>query len=58
MHDTVRREMRSMYQRFGGSLTASGHVNGNFPYRMAIEEMRGACAIQIIDRWSDRLFST
>ncbi|WP_324754113.1 MBL fold metallo-hydrolase [Roseovarius sp. Pro17] len=55
VRDTVLHEMETMVPRIEQASAAIGHVNDNLAYRMAIEEMRGACAAQIIDHWSERL---
>lgn len=55
VNQTVLGEMETMFPQFEDVYAATGYVNGNLAYRMAIESMRDACATQIIDRWSERL---
>ncbi len=55
VRDTVLNEMETMVSKIEEASAATGYVNANLAYRMAIEEMRGECAAQIIDRWSERL---
>lgn len=55
VQEAVLSRMPSFQERFGKNFEAIGYQNANLAYRMAIEEVRGACAAEIIDSWQERL---
>lgn len=52
---TVLSGMQTFQQRFGETLAAMEFSNGNLAYRSTIEQVRGECAAEIIDKWQDKL---
>ncbi|MBV7336676.1 MBL fold metallo-hydrolase [Chloroflexi bacterium TSY] len=47
--------MQTFQQRFGEILAAMEFRSGNLAYRSAIEQVRGECSAEIIDKWQDKL---
>lgn len=47
--------MQTFQQRFGETLAAMEFRNGNLAYRSAIEQIRGECSAEIIQKWQDQL---
>ncbi|MEZ4710180.1 MAG: MBL fold metallo-hydrolase [Caldilineaceae bacterium] len=47
--------MQTFQQRFGETMAAMEFTNANLAYRSTIEQMRGECSAEIIDKWQERL---
>ena len=47
--------MQTFQQRFGETLAAMEFSNANLAYRSVIEQIRGECSAEIIDKWHDQL---
>jgi glyoxylase-like metal-dependent hydrolase (beta-lactamase superfamily II) len=47
--------MQTFPERLANTFEAFEYENGNLVYRSAIEQMRGECSAEIIDKWKDRL---
>ena len=47
--------MQSFQPCIGETLAAMEFTNANLAYRSVIEQIRGECSAQIIDKWQDRL---
>ena len=47
--------MQTFQQRVGETMAAMEFTNANLAYRSAIEQMRGECSAEIIDKWQGRL---
>ncbi|WP_158085581.1 MBL fold metallo-hydrolase [Henriciella aquimarina] len=55
VRDTVSELWPSFMERFAANMETTEFQNGNLAYRMTMEQVRDACARQIIDRWSGTL---
>ncbi|SMX22533.1 MBL fold metallo-hydrolase [Boseongicola aestuarii] len=55
VRDTVGMLWPGFMDRFMANMELTEFQHGNLAYRMTMEEVRDACADQIIDRWQDKL---
>ena len=52
---SVLKRMQTFQPRFGETVAAMEFTNANLAYRSVIEQIRGECSAEIINKWQDRL---
>lgn len=55
VRDSVLNGMQTFQERFTKTFATFKYENANLAYRSAIEQLRGECSTEIIDKWKDRL---
>ncbi len=55
VRDAVLKRMPTFPERLAKTFEAFEYKNGNLVYRSVIEQVRGECSAEIIDKWQDRL---
>lgn len=55
VRDSILKGMQTFSDRFDKTFAAFEYKNANLAYRSVIEQLRGMCSTEIIEKWKDRL---